>query len=250
MTMKRSDKFILGSFILALVVIFASYLILYGQYKQGHIKTLKDKDAEQMIVYRPPSFRFISLSGTVWVNIIPSDSQFVELPPGENRGNTPTLRLSGDTLFITGSNPIPLHRAYADWYYRHSFLPINIHVHQPREISITNGQLMLTGAKDSSILNSAVLKATNSTVWIGEYNEPSHREQPKEFFDSLNIQLDNTILLLNRPAVINHLHVRLDNNSELNDRSAIIGYPDISSSRESHVSLTGDNLKKTTINVH
>jgi len=263
--MKKSNKLILGSIFMALVVVTVTHLILYGQYHRGHITTVKLREAEQMVVYHPSAFHYISLSGTVWVNIIPSDSPMVEMSNngnsadlvgitakqpfhGESKG--PDLRVSGDTLYITGENTIPIHRPYADWYYRHSFLPINIYAHQPQGISITNGQLMLVGAKDSAILNSAVLTATNSTVWIGEFNEPRHGEPSKEFFDSLNIQLDNTILLLNRPAVITRLHARLDNNSELNDRSANIAFPEVSTSNDSRVSFTGANIKKTTINVH
>jgi hypothetical protein len=75
----------------------------------------------------------------------------------------------------------------------------------------------------------------------------SRRKFPDEFFDSVSLHLTNSILLLNRPAIIADLKARIDSSSELNDRSASLGRPRIIASGDSRVSFTGHNLSNTTI---
>jgi hypothetical protein len=160
------------------------------------------------------------------------------------------IHQSGDTLYITGPFQKPNLRVEADWLYRHSFAPINIYLKDLPAIDLTNSQIYVAGTPGPTP-GTIHVNAKGSSVWIGESDAPlAQRASPKEYFDSLDLRLDNTFLLLNRPAVIRTLHARLDNYAEISDRAATIGAADISPGPDSRVSITGANLPKTTINVH
>ncbi|WP_431211084.1 hypothetical protein ACQ86N_34915 [Puia sp. P3] len=201
-----------------------------------------------------PRIHTVSLNGVVWANFIPSDSNYVEYPvvADKTTGNyVREIHQSGDTLYLTGPYGMPNRRIWADWPYRHSFAPINIHFRNLRSIDITNSQIYVEGTPGPTTPKPIRISAAGSSVWIGDYTEnPKNQESPKEYFDSLDLRLDNSLLLLNKPAVIPKLHARLDNHSELNDRIATLGAADISPGPDSRVSITGTNFPNTTINVH
>ena len=295
--MKKSNRLLIALFLLALLVIVFANFTLYREYRNGHITTRDQLMADNLTTTQLPPTHHVSLTGIVWANIIPSDSNYIEYTKGdqETTGNyVRQLRQSGDTLYLTGPFNMPNHRAWAEWLYRHSFAPINIHLKSTWSIDATNSHIYLQGAAEPNAHESNASKpntgatepntskpdtgatepntskpnanasepsagpppttirinAIGSSVWIGEYNELIRNGAPKEYFDSLDLRLDNTILLLNRPAVIAKLHARLDNNSELNDRITTLGAADISPGPDSRVSITGTNIPNTTINIH
>ena len=254
--MKKSNRLLIALFLLALLVIVFANFTLYREYRNGHITTRDQLMADNLTTAQLPPTHHVSLSGIVWANIIPSDSNYIEYTKGdqETTGNyVRQLRQSGDTLYLTGPFNMPNHRAWAEWLYRHSFAPINIHLKSTWSIDATNSHIYLQGAAEPNAGPPPItirINAIGSSVWIGEYNELIRNGAPKEYFDSLDLRLDNTILLLNRPAVIAKLHARLDNNSELNDRITTLGAADISPGPDSRVSITGTNIPNTTINVH
>jgi len=250
--MKKSNRLLLAFFLVALLVIAFGNASLYREYRKGHITSADDLLTQGLTTKQLGPIRHISLTATVWVNIIPSDSSYLEYPKEleGNRGNYLThIRQSGDTLFLTGGANQVIHRAFADWYYRHSFPPVNVHVKNLRSADITNAQVYFKGAP-TPVTTSIDINAKGSSVWLGEYIEPLKHQPPKEYFDSLNLRLDNTVLLLSRPAVIPRLNATLDNGAELNDRTATLGAASISASADSRVSITGINTPKTIFNVH
>lgn len=251
--MKKSNQLLIALFLLALLVIGFANLTLYSEYRQGNFTTRDQLMAANWNTTELPSIHNISLSGIVWANIIRSDSNYVEYTKGEEEtsGNyIRQFRQSGDTLYLSGPYGTTNHRAWADWIYRHSFAPINIHLKDLRYIDLTNSQIYVVGTP-APAPGTTRINANGSSVWIGDYNETlKNQASPKEYFDSLDLHLDNSILLLNKPAVITTLHARLDNYSDLSDRIATLGAADISPGPDSRVSITGTNAPKTTINVH
>lgn len=251
--MKKSNQLLIALFLLALLVIVFANLTLYSEYRKGNFTSRDQLMAGTWITSELPPLHTVSLTGVVWANFIRSDSNYVEYPvvADKTTGNyVREIHQSGDTLYISGPFGMPNHRAWADWLYRHSFAPINIHLKDLRSIDITNSQIYVVGTP-APTPGTTHIYANGSSVWIGDYNEtPKNQVLPKEYFDSLDLHLDNTFLLLNKPAVIRTLHARLDNYSELSDRIATLGAADISPGPDSRVSITGTNAPKTTINVH
>ena len=251
--MKKSNQLLIALFLLALLVIGFANLTLYSEYRKGHFTSRDQLMASGWVTTQLPPLHTVSLNGVVWANFIHSDSNYVEYPivADKTMGNyVREIHQSGDTLYISGPFGMPNHRVSADWLYRHSFAPINIYLKNFPSIDLTNSQIYVVGTP-SPVPGTTRINAKGSAVWIGESDDPLvRRVQPKEHFDSLDLRLDDTYLLLNKPAVIRALHARLDNYSDISDRVATLGAADISPGPDSRVSITGTNVPKTTINVH
>lgn len=272
--MKTSDKLLLTFFLLSLGVFGAVHLALYAEYRHGHILNARDLHEEQFVKYRMAAPQYLSLKGTLWVNIIPSDSFYVESQKEEKhpeegffvRGKgatalkrTQLIRTEGDTLLITGENEATIHRPFADYPFQLSVPVVNVYCRGLREIRVDHGQVILKGSEGgggargggsgaaAGGLVTGRIVAENSTVSVGEYYNPPRPIEPEERFDSLDIVSRNSVVLLNMHSVIRSLHVRLDDSSELNDQNASVGRPEIDYSPDSRVNLTGANLKKVKI---
>lgn len=272
--MKTSDKLLIGFSLASLGLFGVLHLTLYAAYKRGDAVDAKTLRQEQFDLVRLPQPEYLFLKGTIWVNIFPSDSFYVEFPktlkdPGEGfflktkyarNAMLPHYEQSGDTLSIFGNNDMTIHRPFADGPYRESITIVNVYCPYLRGIRIRDGEVMLKGSPAGGKPVAARLKIENSTLWIGEWlgdrfwNDPGLRAAhssapPVEYFDSLDIQSDNSIVLLNAAASIHALHIRLDDGSELNDQKAMIGNLEIGFSSDSRVNLTGINLPKAKLSI-
>jgi len=262
--MKKSTRLIWISVCSMILLMVAVNLLLYRQLLLGNVVTLKQVQATRLLRFNLSGVGHVVLNGTIWVNIIPADSDFIEIPKEEfaarldersglrnaleiRSGETPMLRQEGDTLYVQGSVRQPLHRPYADWFYRQNIGQVNLYSSTLRSVRIINGQILIKGGPALASGRSFSLDAVNSTVWLAE---PDGQDLRDEFFDSVNVRCMNTVMLLNKSAVMNSLFARLDSASELIDRNAAISRPYVDASADSRVSLTGKNLIKTTIEIH
>jgi hypothetical protein len=274
--MKTSDKLLLG-FSLASVGLFGVlHLVKYAEYKSGNILDENKLHEEQFNRFSMSRPRYLSLRGTLWVNIFPSDSCYVEFPkkpirPGdgffERTKNEPDPALpryqqKGDTLVIDGNNNLAIHRPFADAGYETSVPVVNVYCRGLREISVNYGEVMLKGAGSDAAPVAARLRVDNSTLWIGDriftFNElpmvfnqhPREEYAAKEEFDSLAIESENSIILLNGSAHVRSLHIRLDKGSELNDQLGSVEQLTIGYNRDSRINLGGNNLKKAQFSIY
>ena len=259
---KTSNRLLAAMIAGILALVCFIYIDLYARYRQGHIVTRRQLEHKAYTPYHPHRPAVLSLDGTVWVNLYPSDSFYIELPKADNPAAKPWLtgqtgpeeslqlphyRESGDTLLITGSFTDPLHRPFSDPNYR-NFLPqVNIYVRDLKDIRLLNGQMVIYGSDSAAGAPAIRLTAINSTVWVANLNASTSR---KAFFDSLDLRLSNTILLINPTAIVRTANLSLDDNSELNDRWSTIGRIRIAGSDSSHFGFTGNNLKHATIDIH
>jgi hypothetical protein len=245
--MKTSNKLLIALGLGILLGIGMIQVVLYSSYRQGRIVAPKELHTEKYTRYDMPAPSWLSLRGVLWVNVIPSDTFYVELPKKD--GSTSYHR-SGDTLLITGNNTVTIHRPFADLFYRSNQAQVNIYCRSLKGISLINGQLYLHGANHQPALASTMIHIDSSTLWIGDYT--GHEPDPtvKEVFDSLDIRSVNSVFLINRSASIHKLRVEMDDNSELNDRHAQIDSLIVNYGNDSRVGLTGKNLKKAHLLAH
>jgi hypothetical protein len=264
--MKTSNKLLIALGLGILLGIGLIQAALYSNYRQGHIVSPNDMHAEKYARYdmAPPSC--LSINGVMWVNVIPSDTFYVEFPKENrptvegkkvstiprfaNEANSLSWRQSGDTLLITGNNNVAIHRPFADWFYRTNQAQVNVYCRGLKEIFLSNGQLYLHGTGSQTNLPSAKIHIDSSTLWIGDYKEHDSEPAATEFFDSLDIRSLNSVFLINRSASIQKLQVQMDDRSELNDRQAQIDSLLVNYSSDSRVGLTGGNLKKAQLLAH
>jgi hypothetical protein len=261
--MKTSDKLILGAILCFVGLIAVVEGVLHSKYRSGDYLTATDLHHEEYVQFHQPAPSVLMLDGTIWVNLVPADSFYFEFPVhpqdpeeagyfAENAtpdGKVLRYKRSGDTLFINGNYHKPVHRAFFDKFYLRELPQVYIYGRAFREIGVTNGQVWLQGTDDSAIDRTARLSVTNATLWVGNYSSYGSEKTP-EYFDSLDIGANNSVIVLNRPARIGKLSVRLADSSVLYDeyaglRDAEVGYDDGSS-----VNLTGRNIKKIALNHH
>jgi len=266
--MRTSNKWLISTVVASIFVMIGANLLLFRQLRHGKVASFQDERNARSSRLSLPPIHYLVLDGTTWVNIIPGDSNILQMADDDGEPNSfravvfgpkssgisnhgPVYRLAGDTLYITGNNQQPLHRPYIDWFYRMSIHQINVYASALENIQVSNGQVLLKGRPDSLQHTSMALEARNSTIWMGEMDmQPEgtrHKKLPDEFFDSISLRLYNTVLLLNKPSIVTDLHARLDSGSEINDRSATLGRSRISASPESRISFTGNNITTTTI---
>ena len=262
---KTSDKLVAAMIAGAALLACFINLALYAEFRQGHILTVREWQESRFVRYYPHRPAVISLTGTVWVNFYPSDTFYIELPKQRDAGDKPWLtgqvgpeeslpmpqyRESGDTLLINGYFTASLRRPYSDFTYRSQVPQVNIYGRNFRDILLLDGQLVLDGSSSATGAPATRLTAVNSTIWVADFNERSPTTLPEEFFDSLDLHLSNSYLLLNRPANIRSAVLQLDGSSELDDRWSTTGHLGIAAADSSHINLTGNNLKHATIDIH
>ena len=264
--MKTSNKLLIALGLGILLGIGLIQIALYSNYRQGRVVSPKELHTERYTRYDMAAPSYLSLTGILWVNIIPSDTFYVEFPK-ENRTtaiekkisplpqfasekSSLSYRQSGDTLLITGNNNISIHRPFADWIYQANQRQVNIYCHGLKEIFFSNGQLYLHGTGNRTGLPSAKIHIDSSTLWIGDYKEHDSEPAATEFFDSLDIRSLNSVFLINRSAAIHKLQVQMEDRSELIDREAQVDSLLVNYSSDSRISLTGGNLKKARLLAH
>jgi hypothetical protein len=264
--MKTSNKlllaFVLGTFLASIAI----HGVLYGRYRKGQLVGERRLHAETFTHYDLPRPRVLVLDGDIWVNLVPGEGFSLELsrknedPDAGMFAITPTVKLKGvqaarpavvyeqrgDTLFVRGNVRVTVHRPYSDYAYRRQLPQVNIIGSVPGEIVVNNGQLYLQGGPSAATSRSARVQVRDATLWIGMQYESNVRGQP-EFFDSLDIRSDNSILVLNHSATIDHLQADLTDSSVITDQYSTLTHSVIRSDPGSRMNLPGENLKRNQI---
>jgi len=262
--MKTSNKLLIALALGILLLIGVIQLALYSNWKSGKIVSPGTLHAENYLKYTLPPPSYISISGVLWVNLIPSDTFSIEFPKANkvkektepipqrfvNDENELSYRQSGDTLFISGNNKMTIHRPYADWFYRQNQMQVNIYGRNLKGISLVNGQLVFRGTAWPSGGSVTTLSVDSSTVWIGDRELRDGKAVETEFFNHIAIRSVNSVILLNPSATIQQLHTDLDDLSELIDQKALIDSIRIGYDQDSRIALTGNNLKKAVLVAH
>jgi len=261
--MKTSNKWLLGFILVTVGFALTAYKILYNEYEKGHFVTTKQIHDEQFISQPIHAPRVIVLDGAIWINLIPADQFSLELPRinkdaddglfreqaavrlkmANGTDAAVTWHQNGDTLFVNGHIDRPLHRPWSNYYYRVGLPQVNLLGPPVNDILVNNSQVYLQGSASAGDKRSARLTVRNSTLWLGmQYENGSH---PSEYFDTVDIQSNNSITIINTPADIGHINMTLTDSSQVHETFATLGSSSIRYSSDSRVNLTGGNLKKT-----
>lgn len=265
--MRTSNKLIIAF----VVVVFGSFLaingVLHHKYVKGDFVPQEKLWQESFVDHPLPKPRVIVFDGTIWVNLIPADS-FVLAMPRINRDPDAGLfqyeqvakskiersrdqaimyEQRSDTLYVTGTVQVPIHRPFSEWFYRRGLPVVDVYASSFDNILLDHGQICLRGVRSGSS-RPAHLTVLNSTLWIGlQYG--SARHDPPESFDSLDITSINSEIVVNSAARVNHLNVQLKDSSVLTDHFSTMDSSMISTSANSWINLSGENLKKTRITI-
>jgi hypothetical protein len=261
--MKKSNRLLIGFLIGVLCFVSLTQAVLYAKYRSGHYLRETDLHREAYVQYHQPAPSVLMLDGTIWVNLLPADSFYFEFPahPRDPQnlgyfaespspdGKVLRYRRSGDTLFISGNNHTQILRSSSDLLYRRSLPQVFVYGPGFRSIGLVNGQVWLKGTPDSAGRRPARLNLRNSTLWIGYYTNEEAKPAP-EYFDSLDITSDNSVIVLNRPARIDQLHLHLTDSTYLFDDYTSLRSADVGCDNSSKVWITGGNLQKFDLHHH
>ena len=265
--MRTSNKLMLAF----IVVVFGSFLaingILHHKYVTADFVPQEKLWQESFVDHPLPKPRVIVFEGTIWVNLIPADS-FVLAMPRINRDpdaglfqdepiaktkiersgdQAITYEQRGDTLYVTGTVQVPIHRPFSEWFYRRGLPVVDVYASSFDNILLNHGQVCLRGVRSGSG-RPAHLTVLNSTLWIGlQYGTARH--DPQETFDSLDITSINSSIVVNSVARVRHFSAAMNDSSTLTDQFSTIDSGIIVTSANSRIDLSGENLKKTRITV-
>lgn len=265
--MKTSNRLILGFVVVSIGLFVGLHWVLYGKYRKGEFVTDNQLRTEDFVQYKITKPKVVSFNGTIWVNLIPSDSFALELPkvnvdpdagifdygPRVNlkgpkfEGKALGYEIKGDSLIVTGNTTITVHRPFSPWYYRRQVLQVNLYAPSFDDVVVNNGQLCLRGMS-SGAGRSAHLTIRNSTLWLGMQYETWRHDVP-ENFDSVSINAANTFIVLNTSANIRLLNADIRDSSLLSDEYSGLKEAIIGVSPNSRLQLVGDHWAKSKITV-
>ena len=266
--MRTSNKLMLAF----IIVVFGSFLATHGILHHKYVKNdfiPQEKLWQENFVNHPlPKPRVIVLDGTIWVNLIPADSFVLALPrinrdpdAGEFNYVVPITRSKGersmdqairydqrgDTLYVTGTIQVPIHRPFSEWFYRRGLPVVDVYASSFDNILLNHGQACLRGARSGGG-RPIHLTVLNSTLWIGmQYGTARH--DLSEPFDNLDVTSINSSIVVNSVARVTHFSAQLKDSSMLIDQFSSIDSGNIMTSADSRIELSGENLKKSRIAV-
>ena len=238
--MKTSNKLLLIFFLFVLAGFGTIHLTLYSQLRHGHIFNSRPSLEGWTRAYVGAAPVVLVAEGNINVTLIPSDSFFVEVQEEfagkvHCRSTADSVVVIGDTSFV--SDP---HRFFGNY----NDLPW-VSVHMGRHTGIRlRGVLALLGGNDKPGLINTHITATAAQLWVGESYGTHGAEYPSQYYDSLQVDAENTDLVLHSNAHIRHLTANLDARSEVNDLQAKLGTINIHYTPETKINLTGLNLDK------
>jgi hypothetical protein len=265
--MSTSNKLILAFIIFVFGSFLAIHVVLHHKYVKGDFVAQQELWQENFVNHPLSKPRVIVLEGTIWVNLIPADSFVLAMPrinkdpdagmfkiemlPKSKIARTADEAITwlqrGDTLYITGTVQIPIHRPYSEWFYRRELPVVDIYSSSFDNILLNHGQVCLRGVRSGGS-QPAHLTVLNSTLWIGmQYSNP--QRDPQESFDELNITSSNSSIVVNSPARVKLFNAQLKDSSQLIDNFSAIDSSIVRSSADSRINLTGENFKRSQITV-
>lgn len=217
--MKRSNKILLGGFLIAVLLLSALHFSLWAKYKKGDYVAYQPEDElASMVMQSFPHVKFVSLRHVPNLNVRFSDSAEVE----EGRGDELRYTQNGDTLVISAKDSVGQGQNSGELAMR---LPRNASVHAFKSsVSFTDGK----GAQGG---NPVLFLDQSSARFYGTT------------LDFLSIHAVNRSSVEFAGAQIAHLQLQLQN-SALEDTEGNIGQLSISTDSLSRVALQAKHFSK------
>ena len=258
--MKKSNKLLLFTLLLPLVLLALANLSLLAKYKGGDYITSKQIHAEQYErkEFAPPVC--LSVEGIKSINIFASDTFAIEFDKREEmrmykidqKGAEvlsgppkPRFEQRGDTLAITGYDTLRIKNTSSGKLREvlNNFQSLNLYCRNIPTLLFDGSQIVIFQNKRPALGPSSLLVLKNGSLSLGDLSE-SNSDTTSYYYDSLHVKAIRSIVNLNPHTSIGGLRVELDSFSMFNDVSAKIGHVDIRFTDRTNLSLTGANLRK------
>ena len=255
--MKKSNKLLLLTALLPLVLLGLVHLSLYARYKAGNIVTGRQLHKEQYERKEFPSPLVLLVKGVYNIQIISSDTFAVEYNKafiGEREeviredARTPThlpalhYYQKGDTLEIIGYDSLSM-KGNPDQKNITPFPSIFLYCRGIRTMDFEEANITIQQQKRSALLPASLLMVKNGTCKLGspEIDPPGSASYN---YDDLRVESVNSSIFLNSNVVIRDLQLEMDSASYIDGNAARIGSLNVRCSNRSQLKFSGANLSK------
>jgi len=239
--MKTSNKLLVLLFLSMMAFLGTIHLGLYSQLKNGHIINSLESTDERIRPYNGKAPSVVDLEGNINVNLIPSDTFYVEYQQTD-AGHINCGPVNSDSLVVRGEGGIFMN-PHATFHF-YSDLPwVSVHMGRHTDIRLKGLLAFLKGTNKRDI-GSIHIRATDTQLWLGESYGSNGTDYPPQYYDSVQVDAKNTNLVLHRNAVIEHFSARMNDLSEINDEQASINTFHLQYTPLTKISLKGVNLDK------
>ena len=221
--MKKSNKILLGGFLIAVLLLSALHISLWAKYKSGDYVAYQPEDElASMVMQSFPHVKFVSLRHVPNLNVRFSDSTQVE----EGRGDELRYTQKGDTLVISAKDSLGQNQYSGELAMR---LPRNASVHAFKS------SVSFTGAKGGQGGSPVLFLDQSSARFYGTTLE------------FLSIHATNQSRVELAGAQIASLQLQLQNSS-LEDAEGNIGQLLINTDSLSRIALQAKHFSKAKLN--
>jgi len=259
--MKKSNKLLLLTAVLPLIILSLVHLSLYARYKAGNFVTEKQLHSERYERKELPAPVVLWVRGVDYVDVIPSDTFAVEYDKEITRKRTqvvqagipassylPGLHYSrrGDTLEIVGfeTDTLALFSNPGQPQPAHTFPHITLYCRGIRTMAFEVVHVTLQQEKRPALAPDSRLILKNSSFSL-EDPEPFRYSPIPYYYDALRVEeAESSSLLLSPNAVLRDLTVELNSSSFIDDNNAKIEALHIQCEEHSKINLNGANLRK------
>jgi hypothetical protein len=237
--MKTSNKILLGTFLLVLVIITSIHVAIYAKYKSNDYITLQVLHEERYATYALHDIQSVYLAGLQSVTIIPADTAKLEI---EKEGFRElrhdivngVLTIKGDSVSEHWSSSFDRVRNSRD---------VIIYLPRIPAIRATYCELNILGVNDTAKALSFSLDLTGTTVHFTDRKESN--TPAKSNFDKLTVTgASHSSIEFSDHSFIKELNLSLDS-SRFDDGGADCRAITIHADNESSVKMNGKNINKT-----
>jgi hypothetical protein len=221
--MKRSNKILLGGFLVAVLLLSALHISLWAKYRSGDYVAYQPEDElASMVMQSFPHVKFVSLRHVPSANVHFGDSAQIE----ERTGNDLRYTQRGDTLVVSATDSLRQGNFIGEVAMR---LPKNASVHAFKS------SVSFTDAKGA--------QGGNPVLFLDESSARFYNTR----LDLLNIRATNKSSVELAGAQIASLQLQLQNSS-LEDAEGNIGQLSISTDSLSRIALQAKHFSKAKLN--
>lgn len=233
--MKTSNRILLATLILTLLILTAIHIALFARLKSGNYTVIKDPMRAGFEEHVLNNVNYVMMDGLDNVDVIPADTLSLGLRR-QDAGRV-NYKVSGDTLLIQlDSSEITGQQ--------HDYLPVQLSIPSVIPVEARACAINLNGARDS-------VKAATNTFILKQSILGFNRQQEnyKQYWKQLSIvATDESNISLDPLSCIDSAVIQLTH-SNLDDNRAIFQKLTITTDDNSKLSLTTSNLKKATLTI-
>jgi hypothetical protein len=231
--MRTSNKILLATFLVAVLIVTGIQVALYAKIKNGDLVVFRNAEPPASLErFETPNIKKVLVIGMEECRINYSDAARIELP--KNWKQHLKWRVNGDSLVIEGNND----RNYVMG--ERVYLPIEISLPGDVMLHARYANLFIRGAGDSTTAFSRSVSTENSHVFV----IANDRDGAPVYWKKLVIASNMGEVTVSSGAEIGDMELTLNNNTVFSDEGAKFGSLSAIIDNTSKVSLHAGSLEK------